>query len=50
MQDCDLKQETKALAHEASMTKTRVGFEIKVISLNYWMFYKGAPVRWQAHL
>lgn len=39
MQDCDLKQETKALslAHEASMTK---GFEIKVISLNYWMFYK----------
>lgn len=50
MQDCDLKQETKALAHESSMIKTRVGFEIKVISLNYWMFYKWAAVRWQAHL
>lgn len=42
MQDGDLKQETKALslAHEASMNKTRVGFEIKAVSLNYWVFHK----------
>lgn len=52
MQDGDLKQETKALslAHEVSMTKTRVGLEMKVVSLNYWMFYQRAALCWQADL